>query len=193
MEKAHIGRNGFTLIELMIALVLATIVLTLAVPSFRTMVQENRMVGQLNELTADMALARSEAVKAGTSVTVCRRDGNGDGTVDIVGNGDQCVTTAGTSVPWTSGWIAFTDVNRNSQLDTATDTILRIRDQIDTGSTLIFGRDRVRYDARGFAAGSNGTFIYCDSRGDANARGRILSNTGRLRAVDATGLPANPC
>jgi len=202
MEKARIQRNGFTLIELMIALGLAAIVLTLGVPSFRAMTQENRMVTQLNDLTADLSLARSEAIKRGASVTVCRRDVNDDGADDVAANGDQCAATAAGTVPWNSGWIAFLDVNRNSRLDNDADEdsddeiVLRVGSPVTDGSTLVFARDRIRFDPRGFATGFAGTFIYCDSRGDGDARGRVLSNTGRLRAVDPAALQvitADPC
>lgn len=194
MEKARIGQNGFTLIELMITIVLAAVVLTLGVPSYRALSLENRMVSELNELTADLALARSEAIKRGASVTVCRRDVNGDGTDDVMNNGDQCAATAGPDVPWDSGWIVFTDTNQNSRLDTAdADTVLRVRGDLSDSSSLEFGRDRIRYDARGFSAGFNGTFTFCDSRGNGDARGRILSNTGRLRALDSADLGGSPC
>lgn len=191
MGVAQIRRNGFTLIELLITVVLAAIVLTLGVPSFRSLVQDNRMTTHLNTLTADLALARSEAIKRGARVTVCRRDVNGDGNDDIAADGDQCAATAGGSVSWDSGWIAFLDVNANARLDNDADgdaddeIVLRVGAGTPTGATLTFGRDRLRYDPRGFATGFNGTFIRCDQRGDANgdARGRVLSNTGRLRAV----------
>lgn len=85
MKRAH----GFTLIELMITLLLAAIIMSLAVPGFRDLVQNNRAATQSNELVAALALARSEAVKRGVNVMLCP-------------SSDQATCTGG---DWQDGWI----------------------------------------------------------------------------------------
>ncbi|MEJ2346914.1 MAG: GspH/FimT family pseudopilin [Gammaproteobacteria bacterium] len=66
---------GFTLIELMVTVALAAILLTLAIPSFRTMVLNNRLVTAANAFVADASLARSEAIKRGTTVSIVANAG----------------------------------------------------------------------------------------------------------------------
>jgi type IV fimbrial biogenesis protein FimT len=63
---------GFTLIELMIVIVLVAIFVTVGVPSFQNLVSDNRLSTQANRLVSSLQLARSEAIKLRTPVSVCR-------------------------------------------------------------------------------------------------------------------------
>ena len=90
---------GFTLVELMVTLVIAAILLTAGVPSFTTLIKNNRLTTSTNELVGALTLARSEAVKRGLRVTVCK-------------SADQAsCDTSGTG--WQQGWIVFTDENNS--------------------------------------------------------------------------------
>lgn len=64
---------GFTLIEMMVAVVIMAILMALAAPSFVQMIANNQITSVTNELLSDLALARSEAIKRGgsTMVRVC--------------------------------------------------------------------------------------------------------------------------
>lgn len=68
-------QNGFTLVELMIAVVVLGVLATIAFPSFQSTIRSNRIATTSNDLIASMALARSEAVKnrRGGGVCLCRR------------------------------------------------------------------------------------------------------------------------
>ncbi len=63
---------GFTLVELIITLVVAAILLTLAAPNLTSFLKRDRLATQANDLLADLALARSEAIKRGAVVVVCK-------------------------------------------------------------------------------------------------------------------------
>jgi len=63
---------GFTLIELLVTITLAAILLGIAVPSFRGMVANNRLVTQTNDFVGAVNFARSEAITSNTNVTLCR-------------------------------------------------------------------------------------------------------------------------
>ena len=171
-------QRGFTLIELMIAVFLSAIVLSLAVPSFRTILQNNRQVTRLNDLVTDLAYARSEAVRRGVAVIICPRDANGDGVVDVSAGGGSCPA----STDWSSGWVIYFDEDGDSALADA-DDILRVYLSQASGLALTYSRNSIRYNAQGLAIGFAGTFTLCDDRGADYPRGRVVNNTGRVSEV----------
>ena len=82
--------RGFTIIELLVAMVVAAILLGLAVPSFREAVLSSRLTGYANDLVASVQIARSEAIKRNAEVTLCA---SADG------------ATCAEDVGWQVGWI----------------------------------------------------------------------------------------
>ena len=59
---------GFTLIELMVTIALLSILLTLGVPSFHSLIRNMSLTTQANQFVASVQLARSEAVRRNRSV-----------------------------------------------------------------------------------------------------------------------------
>lgn len=167
--------SGFTLMELIIILAIVAILASMAAPSFSNIIQTNRMSTQYNELLGTLSLARSEAVKRGVSATVCKSD-----------NGSSCGGS------WHEGWLAFVDIDRDGVVDSG-EEVVRIHSALSGGNTLVFARNRVTYDSDGLATGFTGTFTLCDSRGDTDSKGLVVSNTGRVRqAVDSDSLAGCP-
>jgi type IV fimbrial biogenesis protein FimT len=83
----------------MVAITVLAIGLGIAVPSFTDMTRRNRLTTQTNSLLSALAIARSEAVKRGVSVTVCPAQTASD-------TADQC---SGDTNWAENGWIVFTD------------------------------------------------------------------------------------
>lgn len=90
--KSNTQQVGFTLIELLMTVVIFGVLLSVAAPSMRAVAQNSRLTAAHNELTGSLQLARSEAVKRRTSVSVCARATN---------------STCGED--WRTGWLVFTD------------------------------------------------------------------------------------
>lgn len=177
------NRNaGFTLIELMVTVVLAAIILTIGVPSFRTTIQNNSRVAQVNEFIGVLNLARSEAAKRGFRVIICRST-----------DGENCATD--TTGVWENGWIVFVDQNQDGDFNPYTPDnqpdstdVLNVQHSIARNFSLRDGSNFtqwVAYLPNGVSIGSTGlgtgTFRLCDSRGVDQARFIVINSTGRVR------------
>jgi type IV fimbrial biogenesis protein FimT len=68
--KVEYRPTGFTLIELLVLLTLIAIVAAFAVPGFGRLIESNRLTSASNDLIGALNLARSEAVRLGSSVSV---------------------------------------------------------------------------------------------------------------------------
>lgn len=71
MNRSTARRSaGFTLMEMLVAIVIAAILITAAVPSFVDAIKNNATTGQANELVGLLKFARSEAIRRNRPVTV---------------------------------------------------------------------------------------------------------------------------
>lgn len=160
--------SGFSLIELIITLSVMAIILTIAVPGFRSIVLDNKMTADMNRLVNDLNLARMEAIKRGDDVTICKRNTSG--------------TDCDNASSWDRGWIVFSDPNRSGAVD-AGEEIIRVSSELESGISLTYSKNRITYTSQGFSYGFAGTFVMTDTRGSSYARKRIISHTGRIRAA----------
>jgi type IV fimbrial biogenesis protein FimT len=65
--------RGFTLLELIVTLTVASVLLSVGIPSFRAVTMNSRMISQTNELVTSIKMARSAAVRYQRNATVCLR------------------------------------------------------------------------------------------------------------------------
>ena len=169
--------RGFTLIELMVTVALLAVGLALGTPYIRDAVMNVRMTGQANDLMADLALARSEAVKRNVTVSLCT-------TIDGVTCG------GGT---WADGWLVFPDLNGNVTQDAATEPALKSRGKLDGAASVevcgdVGGGPRyLSYKPSGTSGSGIVNFVICDSRTTAlNGRSIDITNTGRANVTRVT-------
>ncbi len=160
--------RGFTLIELLVTVVCVAILLSVAVPAFRSFVQNDRLMADANSLVYSLNLARAEAIKqdVGGGVTVCA-------------SANQ--TTCGGT--WTQGWIVLSAAGGapvyavpalNANLGMGEASGLLAVTFLSTGQT-------------SFTAGPvAAAFTMCDSRGanfgryvQVTAMGRVASSVGQ--------------
>lgn len=64
-------QRGLTLVELLVTLAVAAIVISVALPNFRSMVQSNRASAHTNDFVLAVSYARSEALRRGGDVRLC--------------------------------------------------------------------------------------------------------------------------
>jgi type IV fimbrial biogenesis protein FimT len=68
---------GFTLVELMVTLAVLAILLGIAVPSFQSVIQNNRLNTAINDVLGAMNFAKVEAIRRNATVRFCINLGSG--------------------------------------------------------------------------------------------------------------------
>lgn len=169
--------NGFSLIELIVAIAIMGIVMAVAMPGLRTFFLNNEQVRSMNEFTGFVNYVRAEALRRGTPVTICRSQ-----------NGVACGGN------WEDGWLIFQDINGDGNVNAA-DTQLKIGGPLNPDpaqkSLTMRGNNnvanRITMTTRGFT-NNNGTIRFCDGRGVRDAKALVISRSGRVRrAIDQNG------
>lgn len=158
-------QSGFTLIELLVTITVASILATIAIPSFKLTFQNNRLVSQANDILGAMIYARSEAVALNQTVSVCASS-----------DGVNCGTA------WASGWIIG-----YAPTGTTFTTILRKHEALSGNNTLTSTLGgTVTFLSSGLSGGT-GYFSLCDSRGPSFGRSLYLSANGFARLSTTSG------
>lgn len=70
MKPSRSSVSGFTLTELLVVLAVAGLLTMIAVPSFKSLIQSQRVKNASFELYAALSLARNEAIKRNSDVTL---------------------------------------------------------------------------------------------------------------------------
>jgi type IV fimbrial biogenesis protein FimT len=84
--------NGFTLVELMVAIFVATILLVIAIPSFTSIINSNRLTTTANALIGSLNSAKMAAIQRNAPVQFCSNSTTTN-TSDALGT--KCGTNAG--------------------------------------------------------------------------------------------------
>lgn len=171
-----LNASGFTLIELMITVAIIAIVLTIAVPSFQQVIMNNRMATQANDLLGSMNLARSEAVKRGQRVALCK-------TADPFAATPACTTSGA----WGQGWLIFVDSDNDAL--SAGEVLLKVHESISpstlSGDTNVANYLSYAADGTTRLAASNafqsGTLTLCPGTSGMTGRSIVVNAAGRAR------------
>ena len=191
-----VRQQGFTLVELMMAVLVMAVVLTVAVPGFESVINGSRLTGAANELLASLQSARMEAIRRNRRTVLClSRNAN-----------SANPTCAPDNAPDASGWITFVDLNRNGLYDDGAAALLRTGTAHDAvrilASNGVPGQVRVVYRADGFARSTSGVTLLAGAidmclptrRPTENVR-RITIGSGSRVSIerrDASGACAAP-
>jgi type IV fimbrial biogenesis protein FimT len=172
MPSQH-DQRGFTMIELMTVVVIASVLLALAIPSFREVLARNRLEAVAGELATDLQFARSEAVSRNRNVGLIAQANCY--TVFVVGS-----TPASNCTTFGTGGSAIKSVI----IDTAT---------ISLGFTpSVVGRPFIQFDpVRGLANDVNGAdwsgYVEVNTSVGTWPLRADVTNFGRARACSPLG------
>jgi type IV fimbrial biogenesis protein FimT len=187
--KAHPSSSpslaGFTLVELLVTIVVLSILLGLAVPAFRTFMQNDQQWAGTNTLALSLNTARSEAIKNDTFISLA-----------IPGGAQICSSSTGlacTGTAWQLGWIVL-GVDPANPGNPA--KVLQAVGALPAGTTLTEanGNLTVTYQSNGTlntGALANPAapvaFKMCDARGAKFAHYLQVSLMGRVVASPTVG------
>lgn len=154
-----VGRNipfvcnkGFSLVELIVALTIAGVLMAIAAPALQKFVSSNRLTGQVNDLMADINLARSEAIKRNVTTGVC---------VTAAG-GSSCVTSGN----WTNGWLVYyvCPTGDPSGCTAGNNVVLKVHEAMTGKNTLTSpgSVDQIVYSRNGLISSGTGQFTLTD-------------------------------
>jgi len=192
-RDAHFGRRravgGFTLIEFLVTIVVLSILLGLAVPAFRSFMQNDQQWTQTNSLIVSLNAARSEAIKNDTIISAAIPPIPGGAQICTSSDGVAC-----TGTPWNQGWIVLGADPANPQNPKR----LQVVGPLPAGTTLTEVSDNrsITFLSNGALNTAPGALVnqagpvafkMCDVRGAAFARYLQVTLMGRVVAAPTAG------
>lgn len=181
--KRSLRAQGFTLIEILVVIVIVGILLALGVPSFQDSIERNAVTSHANTFMNSLRYARSEAIRSGLTVAMCR-------SINAESGNPSCSAGGGGTVGWATGWVIFVDRNNNGVINNG-ETILRVQGPVSNSGGIVNASGSVVYTFRPTgvmvsAAASETTF---NSRsGNTRAERRVcVGFTGRARLITNLG------
>jgi prepilin-type N-terminal cleavage/methylation domain-containing protein len=85
--------DGFTLIEMMVAMAMTAILAAVAIPSFVGTIARSRVEGVVNELSIDLQATRTEAIRRRTTATLAVANGGASYSVSYVNPATSATVT----------------------------------------------------------------------------------------------------
>jgi type IV fimbrial biogenesis protein FimT len=168
---------GLTLVELLVVMVIIGLLTVLAVPSFKGLMAKRAVQAAASDVASDLRLARSEALKRSSFVTVCR-------SLDAA----TCAASQGS---WHTGWIIYLDRNGNGSMDPG-DNVLRVHQELSGirslgASNLATTKAALRFGPNGLGIGVSDSWNVTPQASALASATRLLclTNQGRLTLRDA--------
>jgi type IV fimbrial biogenesis protein FimT len=171
---------GFTLVELMVSIAIASILLLMAVPSYQDFITRNSVDAVQNRFNTAVITARTQAAARNTTASLCASN--------------DATSCTGAS-HWSNGWIVFLDADADATVDNGEDIILkhsstsnyslRLQDNAATPANLA----SLTFTNQGFTLNDQRAFLtICEPKKILRyARGVMVERTGRaMKSIDAS-------
>lgn len=157
-------KQGFTLVEVMVAIAVISIISAIALPNMSNFLVKMRVDNEISEMQRLLLTARNMAINTGKNTTVCPLSSG------------VCTTN------WQNEISVFTNsantlVTNNTFA--APDELVKIKEAIKSGDTLDYSQVSVVYTPTGRLITTADSFSYCPKDKDDQARGISISLSGR--------------
>ncbi len=163
-------QQGMTMLELLIVIVMVAILASMAVPSFNGSMARSQLNGMRANLASAMQLARSEALKRKSPVTVCTSNDQ-----------DGCSG----STDWQDGWIIFADTDGNGSR-AAGEQLLQVKYSESRLVTYQAPSALITFDRIGRAAAGSGDYSLCHPNNATVGKKVTISVTGSIARTTET-------
>ena len=169
--------EGFTLVELLCVVALMAIILALAAPSFAGLIRRQRMILTADEIRGTLNIARSEAIRRGSSIKIRKRDAS---------EAKSCTTSPG---DWSCGWIvvAGSDDGSLNQDKAVQDEGLLQSFSVPEGTSVRFTSNASFFTVNRWGAinGIGASFVVSPKNADTPQTSMIIciSSGGRVRSA----------
>jgi len=116
VDTQGVRQEGYSLLELVIAIGIAGILIALAIPSFTSFVSDSKITSATNDMVFALQTARSESIKRSATVVLCPSTNPTDADPSCAGG-------------YGDGWIVFADVDSNGAREAGEQVLLQVEAQ----------------------------------------------------------------
>jgi type IV fimbrial biogenesis protein FimT len=167
--------HGFTLVELLVVVSITGILLMVAIPSLRAIVERNAVASNVNSFVGSVNQARSEAIKRSGTVTMCRSTAP-----------EAASPACASATDWATGWIVFLDRNGNGAIDgTDGDLLIRVQGAVtNSGGIVQSAAGNLVFRSTGLMTSGASNFTFSSRSGATDqARSVCVTLQGRTRTT----------
>lgn len=162
-------QRGMTMVEMMMTVLIAAILATIAVPSFKTLLQNNRAQADSGLLARSLNYARSEAIRRSSDIRV---------------------TALSNSTDWSQGWRVWVDTDKDGSYDSGEE--LQHQNALSSGAALTGSVSDVVFQSSGFS--NDGTLVFSTVRSFLYVRGTssyctTVGHAGRIAQEKKSSCP----
>lgn len=178
-------QSGVTLLELMVVLIIVAIVLAFAVPSYRTLIMNNRQDTAIGDLGTALNLARNTALSRNMPVGVCPvSPPAGAGQAP----GNACVASFANGGSGTAWMVYLPSGGGAGTLTVLASYVVPGSDQLTFSSSIqTNGSIGIVFNGRGLATAS-GLVTVCDARGASYAQAVQVNTAGYIQTSPQRGV-----
>ncbi|MCB6183557.1 GspH/FimT family pseudopilin [Leeia sp. TBRC 13508] len=129
LNPAHLKREhaGFSLIEMMVAVGIAGILLAIAIPNVTTWLSQARLATTSDQLVESLSLAKQEAIKRRSTVSVCAAT-----------TPNTATACSGTASDWSKGWIVLAGTTVLNRYTAPSNLTISTDSNVNSGTTATF-------------------------------------------------------